>query len=229
METSESGPVNFFCELYSQFWRLGYRGGVTPRPELTVADGRRARRERNRLAVIDALFALLEEGEHVPSVEAVAARAEVSVSSVFRYFDSLDDLHQQTVVRHFERFAPLFEAPRTAGVDRPARVASLVDARLALHEAIAPVARVARARALEQPVLADTLERTRRSLAAQVRHHLAPDLAGLTRAAADDRVALVESLTAFEAWDLLARTHGRSRRQIRRAWIYGIEAVLAGP
>ncbi|HEU5084980.1 MAG TPA: hypothetical protein VFU14_16685 [Acidimicrobiales bacterium] len=193
-----------------------------------AADGRRARRERNRVAVIDAMFALLEERHVPPTVEQVAARAEVSVSSVFRYFDSLDDLQEQTIARYFERFAPLFEVPAVEG-DRAARIAALVDSRLRLYERIAPLAQVARVRAAEQPRFSRTLLETRRRMAGQVREHLAPDLAHLGRAEADDRVALVDCLTAFEAWDLLARTHGRSRRLIRRAWTYGIEAVLAGP
>lgn len=200
---------------------------AAPRSQSTE-DGRRARRERNRTAVIDALFALLQEDGRMPTVEEVATRAEVSVSSVFRYFDSLDDLHEETIARYFERFAPLFELP-TGGADRDARIASLVEARLDLYEAIAPIARMARTRAADQPRFARSLAETRRSLADQVRRHLAPDLVGLARAEADDRAALVDALTAFEAWDLLGGVHGRSRRRIARAWTAGIAALLASP
>ena len=198
-------------------------------PEQTAAtDGRRARRERNRAAVIDAVFELIGERDAAPAVDEIAERAGVSVSSVFRYFDSLDDLHEQTIERYFERFAPLFEVP-AGGRSREARVASLVDARLDLYEAIAPIGRMARLRAAEQPRFARELVRVRRTMAEQVRRHLSPDLAGLTPARADDRVALVDSLTAFEAWDLLAGTHGRSRARVRRAWTAGITAILDAP
>lgn len=189
-------------------------------------DGRRARRERNRAAVIDAVFELMTEGHLPPAVDDVAARADVSVSSVFRYFDSLDDLQQQTIDRYFERFAPLFELTPAAG-DLEDRVAALVDARLALYEAIAPIARMARARAGDQPRLAETLARTRRSFHDQLRSHFAEDLAGMGRAEADDRLALVDALTAFEAWDLLRATHDRSRARIRRAWNRGVLALLS--
>jgi len=195
-------------------------------PGDTIADGRRARRERNRLAVIDALFELLQEGSPPPSVEEVAARAGVSVSSVFRYFDSLDDLQEQTIARYFERFAALFEVPAVEG-DRDARIAALVDARLDLYECIAPIARMARVRAAEEPRFSRTLLETRRRMAGQVREHLASDVAHLSRAVADDRIALVDCLTTFESWDLLTSTHGRSRRLVRRAWLTGIAAFLA--
>ena len=188
------------------------------------ADGRRARRERNRTAVIDAMFELLAEGRMPPSVEEVAERAEVSVSSVFRYFDGLDDLHGETVRRYFERFAPLFELP--AGAEsRADRIAALVDARLELYETIAPIGRMARIKASE-PTIGETLVETRRRFARQVREHLASDLAAFARPDADDRAALVDALTSFESWDLLRGTHGRSRSAVRRAWVAGIERLL---
>ncbi|HEX4903740.1 MAG TPA: TetR/AcrR family transcriptional regulator [Acidimicrobiales bacterium] len=189
------------------------------------ADGRRARRERNRTAVIDAMFELLAEGRMPPNVEEVAERAEVSVSSVFRYFDGLDDLHGETVRRYFERFAPLFEVPAAAD-SRAGRIAALVDARLELYETIAPIGRIARIKAGE-PTIADTLVETRRRFARQVREHLAADLAPRGRPGAQDAADLVDALTSFESWDLLRSTHGRSRAAVRRAWIAGIERVLA--
>lgn len=198
-----------------------------PQPTATV-DGRRARRERNRTAVIDAMFELIGEGHLPPPVDALSERAGVSVSSVFRYFDSLDDLLQQTVTRYFERFAPLFEVPTASDGDLDARVAALVEARLDLYEAIGPIARMARIRAADRPQLATVLAETRRAMEAQVRAHFAADLAGRATADADDLVALVDSLTAFEAWDLLTGTHGRDRLLVRRAWLAGLHALLGG-
>jgi len=195
--------------------------------QTVVADGRRARRERNRAAVIDAMFELMGDGHLPPSVDEVASRAQVSVSSVFRYFDNLDDLLQQTVARYFERFAPLFEVPAVPDGDVDDRIAALVTARLDLWEAIGPIARMARIRAAEQPKLAAVLAETRRDLAAQVRAHFAPDLDGHAHAAMDDRVALIDCLTAFESWDLLTGTHGRSRQLVDRAWTSGVRALLA--
>lgn len=191
-----------------------------------MADGRRARRERNRLLVIDSMFALLSEGHVPPSVDDVAARSGVSVSSVFRYFDGLDDLHEQTIERYFERFAALFELPDPAGTAE-GRIRTFVDARLDLYGTIAPIARMARLRAPEHPRIATTLHATRAHLAAQVRTHFAPDLGACTAAEADDRVAVIDSLTSFEAWDLLRAVHGRSRRQMERAWTAALRALLA--
>jgi AcrR family transcriptional regulator len=193
-----------------------------------VTDGRRARRDRNRVAVIDAMLSLLDEGVIPPPTDAIAERAGVSVSSVFRYFDSLDDLQEQTVERHFERFAPHFEIPSIGAGSLDERIMALVDARLELYASIAPVARLARARAVEHARLADTLAEIRTRFAAQIRLHFAPEIARLGRHARDDLVGLVDTLTSFESWDLLRTIHGGSEATIRRAWTGGIGRLI-GP
>lgn len=201
--------------------------GDVPDPTATV-DGRRARRERNRTAVIDAMFELIGEGHAPPPADALAERAGVSVSSVFRYFDNLDDLLQQTLSNYFERFARLFVVPPVPDGDLDDRIAALVRARLDLYEATGPIARVARIRAADQPRVAGALTETRRTLERQVREHFQTDLARWAGTDADDRVALVDCLTAFESWDLLTGTHGRSRRLVERAWTTGLRDLLAG-
>ena len=191
----------------------------------TAPDGRRARRDRNRAAVIDAMFTLLENGS-APTTEAIAERAGVSVSSVFRYFESLDDLQRETIEAHFVRFGPLFDIPAIGEGDMGARVRRFVDARLELHTSVAPVARLARARSYDQHLIADRITEIRESFVSQVRAHFAAELDSRSGAEADDIVHTVDSLTSFEAWDLSATTHGRSRRQIRRAWIHTITTIL---
>ena len=191
-----------------------------------AADGRRARRERNRAAVIDAMFELICDGHLPPAVGDVADRAGVSVSSVFRYFENLDDLQRETIRRYFERYAELFELP-SAGETTAERIAAYVDARLDLYETIGPIARLSRVRAADEPHLAETLAQTRRRFAEQVRSHFRADLAERRPADADDRAALIDALTSFESWDLLRRSHGRTRLRVRRAWVLGIQALLA--
>ena len=192
-------------------------------------DGRRARRERGREAVIDALIELVSEGVFPPTTDAIIERSGVSLSSIFRYFDSIDDLQQQTIDRHFERFAPLFEVPAIGQGSRAERITRYVDARLDLYEAIAPIGRMARARAVELPRIARSLHQARTHFAEQAAAQFAPEVALRSAAQGEDLVALVASLTSFEAWDLLAAGHDRTRRQIRRAWLTGLRALLADP
>ncbi len=173
------------------------------------------------------MFELVQEGHSPPSVEAVAALAGVSVSSVFRYFDSIDDLRRQAADRHFERFAPLFDIPELGEGRLMDRVSRFVDARLAFYEAVGPIGRLARLRASDTPPLAESLERIRTNFAGQIRVHFAAEISRRSPARADDLIALLDAMTSFEAWDLIRTSHGRSRPQIRRAWISGLTALCA--
>ena len=86
------------------------------RPSSPVeTDGRRARAERNRDAVVEAILDLLCEGVQHPTAEAIAERSGVSVRSVFRHFDDLESLHAAAVDRHSERIRDLFVPPPSTG------------------------------------------------------------------------------------------------------------------
>lgn len=177
--------------------------------------------------MIEALFSLLDEGSVSPAADEIAARAGVSVSSLFRYFDGLDDLQEQTIEAHFARFGPLFDVPDVGVGPTPDRIDRFVGARLDLYRTIAPVARLARARALENDLIASKLTETRAHLADQVREHFDPELSALPPARRQDVGDLVDALTSFESWDLLQTTHRRADREIRRSWIAGIASLFA--
>ncbi len=186
-------------------------------------DGRRARRERGRLAVIDAMFSLLQDGKVPVSAEMVAERAGVSVASVFRYFDGLDDLQLQTFERFRERFEPLLDVDAGAGTLQ-GRIAAFVRSRLDLYEQAGAIMAVGRLRALEHEPLVAASAEMRGLLAAQVRSAFAEDItADGTRS---DLVAVIDALTSLESWDVLRKTHSRSRNEIDVAWRRGIGAMI---
>ena len=191
---------------------------------VSSTDGRRARRERGRLAVIDAMFELLQEGKVPPGTDAIAERAGVSVASIFRYFEGIEDLQLQTLERFRERFGPLISAPIEG--ELPDRITGFVDARLDLYEQAGAIMAVGRLRALEHPPLVEAAARTRGSLADQVRATFVVETAGHAPARAADLVAVVDALTSLESWDVMHKTHARSRAQIARAWCRGIAALV---
>lgn len=190
-------------------------------------DGRRARRERGRQAVVDAMVDLIQKGCGLPTPEAVAEQAGVSVASLFRYFPTLDDLRAQVSARVHDRFAEHFEIPRMGEGPLPRRVDRFARARVALWEAIAPISRLTRARAYDHPPAADLLRKMQRQLADQAAMHFAPELAGRTPAAAADLIALITTATSFEAWDMLLHDFDRSPAQIVRVWCSALQALLA--
>jgi AcrR family transcriptional regulator len=170
---------------------------------------------------------MLLEGRYPPPVDEIAKRSRVSVPSIFRYFDTLHELRQETIDRYFEQYADWFEIPALGRGPLADRIRLLVDARLDLYAATAGVARVARSQAEVDPVVARNLASRRKRSIDQLRAHLAPERAARTRARAEELVALIDVITSFEAWDLLVRTHGRSRRQIRTMWLDTLKPILS--
>ncbi|MGZ0220529.1 MAG: TetR/AcrR family transcriptional regulator [Acidimicrobiales bacterium] len=171
------------------------------------ADGRRARRDRNRESVVDALLELYGEGHLRPSLDLVAQRSHISHRSVFRYFEDLDELDRVAIERFHERCAHLFEIPALGEGSLSARIERLVDQRLILHDATAPVARVARMRAPNHPVLAENIVTNRDVLRRQIAAHFAVEfeLQGSTT------VLAVSALTSMETIDLMRADHGSAR------------------
>lgn len=198
---------------------------MTDTEATTTVDGRRARRERGRLAVLDAMVDLLREGRTPPTTQEIAERAGVSAASIFRYFDGLDELRSHTIAHFLGRYQHLFDVPpATGGLDE--RIGSYVDSRLRLYEAIAPVARMVRARQYDEPQLGEQLHAVRRQQAAQARAHFAAELDPLGASARDDLAGLVVTTTAFEAWDHLTGDLDRTTKQVRRSWVTALRALL---
>lgn len=55
-------------------------------------DGRRARSERSREAIMHSMLELIEEGILVPTAQQVSDRAEVGIRTVFRHFDDMESM-----------------------------------------------------------------------------------------------------------------------------------------
>ena len=133
-----------------------------------AADGRHLRRQANRDAVVEALLDLYREGRLAPSTEEIAARAGISARSLFRYFDDADAMVRTAIARQQERLAPLYE--HDASPEQPVgeRIERFVVARAHLLAEMGDVGRLARARSIEQPLLAVELSRIRSVLRTQV-------------------------------------------------------------
>lgn len=170
-------------------------------------DGRRARRGRNREAVVDALLELFRAGDLNPSVAEVAERSGVSLRSVFRYFDDLDEMGRIAIQRHLDSVGHLFDLPNIGEGPRDARIDSLVTQRVTLYERVAPVMRAALIRAPFQQVIATALYQRREFLREQVADQFALELGSLPAADRAAVLAGVDVLTSFEGLELLRADH----------------------
>lgn len=191
----------------------------------TESDGRNLRRERNRTAVIEAVFSLVQEGKAPPPVEAVAERAGVSVSSIYRNFDGLADMQRQALDHAHQRWAASYEV-NDAAESLEVRVKSHVRSRIELFEAGGALMRIARGRALDHEHMIEGLARLRARFADQTRERFAAEVQRLTPAAAADLLAMVDTITSPESFELMTAGHARTSRQISRAWVSTLTAVL---
>jgi AcrR family transcriptional regulator len=192
-------------------------------------DGRRARRERSRDAIIDAAFSLVLDGKGEPTAEQIAERAGVSVSSIFRNFNGLGGMQQHVLDRFRERYSHLLLATPSAGTDLDERIAEFVRLRLDLYEQTNPLLTTARTRAVHDDTWIEPINRNRSLLAEQTRTFFAPETTARTPTEAAGFVALVDSIMSPEVYDLMTRFHARSRRQVSDTWTEALRSLVTTP
>ncbi len=195
----------------------------------TEVDGRTARRDRNRLAVLDAVLDLFAEGDSEPAPEQVARRSGVSLRSVYRYFADQDELLRSAIARHLEHVEPLFEIEGRGAGSLDARIARLVQARLRGYDAIAATWRASCRRAPTSPIIRNQMELGRRRLRAQVDRHFAPELRALPATGRKAIAAALDALTQIETIELYRNHRGFSSRETARLLSGALGALLHRP
>lgn len=176
-------------------------------------DGRRARRTRNRDAVLDSVHALFVASGRIPTVEAVAEHSGVSLRSIYRYFTDTGELLEAALDRRIATAEPLWHLPALGAGPFCERVEGHVGHRLDVYELAGPTIRAGLAIAPEAPAIAERIEQRRAMLRAQTATHFAVELAERSPADAEARVDAVELLGQFEALThlLVERRLGRVR------------------
>jgi AcrR family transcriptional regulator len=144
-----------------------------------VIDGRTARRNRNRTAVLEAMIALTTETGEEPAIEAVAERAGVSYRSVYRYFDDRTDLMVSAIKQIMGEGYTIFDVDHLGEGSLDTRIARLVDTLVRAYRALGPVTRLAVRQRADDPAVAELYDDVRRYNRLQVEAQFAPELAAL--------------------------------------------------
>jgi AcrR family transcriptional regulator len=178
-------------------------------------DGRVARRDRNRTAVIDAAIEMFSEGVLDPGLDEVAERCGLSSRSVYRYFDDRTALLKEAIERQFDNVRPLTRIHAIGQGDLDGRIERFVVVRLALYEAVASTARAARRRAETSDIVREQVELTRARLTEQVHKHFAPELRALPARRRRAVALAVDTLCQFEGLDHY-RLHRNTSAEVTR-------------
>lgn len=193
----------------------------------TTVDGRRARAARTRESIVESALALIDSGDLRPTAATIAARAGLSVRSVFQHFRDLEDLFLEVADRHTNRIASLYTGTVYEG-DLPARVDVFVDYRARLYEAVTPIRRAAMLQEPFSRVVASRMELARTLHRLDLQRAFGPELEA-AREAGD--TALEEALaaaTTFVVWDemrRLARLDVEATRAAMRRIVFALLTV----
>lgn len=190
-------------------------------------DGRAARRDRNREAVLDAVIELFTEDNLDPGPDEVALRVGLSARSVYRYFEDRDALLRAAIDRQQQRVLPLYLIHAIGEGDVDDRIERFVTARVRLYEAIAATARASRARAAVDEIMRNQVEQTRRLLCEQIDKHFRPELAVLDARGRRATSGAVDTLCQLEALDHLRLHRGFSAGETRALLIDALRVLLA--
>jgi AcrR family transcriptional regulator len=189
-------------------------------------DGRTLRRTRNRTAVITALLDIIREGNLRPGASEIADRAGVSHRSIFRYFDDLDDLVRTAIDHAFEQAGPMAGIPDVGSGSLDERIASFVDARLALFESVDGTMQLARMRSPSIPSIDEGIAEIAVLFRNQIAEHFARELAIVDE---DDRDLLVDGvlvMTSYDSFTIHRRLLHNDADRIRAAWRCAVGAML---
>jgi AcrR family transcriptional regulator len=190
--------------------------------EVPIEDGRRLRSAESRRRIIQAMLALVQEGNPDPGAEAVAIRAGVGLRTVFRLFRDMESICAEMVVPQRLEFVACFINPFTErrGAARVrelyARLAPLYDVRL-------PFRRAGSVRRYSSPSLAAAMKELHDTTDAFLQLQLPP-----TTPEDRHRLDMLNLLMSYEAWMHLRDVQGLSYARTRETLQAGINAQLAG-
>jgi TetR/AcrR family transcriptional regulator, regulator of autoinduction and epiphytic fitness len=189
-------------------------------------DGRAARAQRTRDAIVSACTALLLEGDLRPTAPRIAERAGVSVRSVFMHFEDLEQLFTAVADRFFAR-----TSRQVASIDPDAplerRVGDFVAERARLLEVVTPMRRAANVHAPTSMVLTSRLRMAQDFLRGEVARTFAPELSSRDDG---DRAQLLDALDAtlsWSSWDTLRSIMGRPPDAAKSVLERAVLALLA--
>ena len=185
------------------------------------SDGRRQRSERSRTQIVDALFALIREGDMNPSAARVAERAAVGQRTVFRLFEDMDSLFGEMAEQIQAEIMPIVLAPYTA-TDWKDRLGEMVRRRADVYERIFPVRVSANLRRFQSRFLMDEYRRNLNLERESLKAVLPAD-----RASDKQLVAALDVVTGFQAWRRLRQDQGLSAQEAQAVMQYMVDGLIA--
>lgn len=158
-------------------------------------DGRTARAERTRVAIVEAHLALISEGDLRPTGERIAERAGISLRTLWTNFKDMETLFEASGAEVLRQQDAAYR-PISTGLPLAKRIDAYCRQRARLLQLIAPSARAAQMR---EPV-SDQLHRNRLKHIDRVRDEVEQLFAAELAQAGQGREQVLNALVAASMW-----------------------------
>lgn len=172
--------------------------------ETNVTDRRIERANRTRDNIVDALLELIDDGNFRPTAREIAARANVSLRSLYVHFDDVEALFHAAAIRHKIRLDEFRTELVTSGPFEE-RLAAFMTRRITFYEAGEKVRQAALLQEPFSPALHSILEEARQAGRAELDKVFGPELSGRKGAS---RRAPLDVITNPSTWTALRNQHG---------------------
>ena len=173
----------------------------------TQLDGRLARSQRTRAAVIDALVALCVDGDPSPTALRVAERAGVALRTVYGHFADMESLYAEAGDRELAAVSAMVR-PVDGEASLADRLAQFVADRARVLEHLLPLVRAAAVRAPSSAQLRTLRTRFLELGDGQVLTSFAPEVERLGVGARRDVLDVVHLVAGGNAWEALREDRG---------------------
>jgi AcrR family transcriptional regulator len=192
----------------------------------SAVDGRSLRRERNRQDIVDALLSLIENGETEISAALIASKAGLSERSIFRYFDDVNDLYRSVCDLAFSKEIEyaLIDDAGIGSLDT--KIENFVNQRVRIYTMNEKIAPAARSFAFKNPIIKNQLVVGRKLLRTQIMKHFAEELSAFDKQQQQAAVAIIDSLTTFESYDMMRSDQKMSVQAIKSVLTESIRKAL---
>jgi AcrR family transcriptional regulator len=188
-------------------------------------DGRAARAQRTRSAVVDALIGLLEDGDAQPTTAAIAARAGVAERTIFQHFPDRDALFLAVGARQTERLTAEWEpVPRTGPFED--RLDAFIEQRARILEVVTPVRRGALLMEPFSEAVSEGLAGFRKLKRSEAERVFEIELDALPARERATTVAALGAAASWSSWEELRRHQGLSVGKARAAMRRSVAALL---
>ena len=193
---------------------------------VSAVDGRSLRRKRNRQDIVDALLSLIENGETEISAALIASKAGLSERSIFRYFDDVNDLYRSVCDLAFSKEIEyaLIDDAGVGSLDT--KIENFVNQRVRIYTMNEKIAPAARSFAFKNPIIKNQLVVGRKLLRTQIMKHFAEELSVFDKQQQQVAVAIIDSLTTFEYYDMMRSDQRMSVQAIKSVLTESIRKAL---